>query len=194
LLSSGPPAPCPRFAHFLTKMRCAAKLRQRLGRRRTGRRTNCAIQQRDVVDNVRQNPGIVVRYDGPSEEQCHLNAVADQERTRQQGAGASSSGDWGEDPNWDSPPDPSMGGEWPPAPVWNADRNGLVRKLYGSGTFTRSCCLWTVECERAWCSRARCISCRHAGTHDSETCIAPGSAWRICDGRCGLHCPPSWLG
>lgn len=40
--------------------------------------TNCADQQQSVIDRIKQNPGFVPRYSGPSEDQCHLNDVVAQ--------------------------------------------------------------------------------------------------------------------
>jgi hypothetical protein len=40
--------------------------------------TNCAEQQQSVIDRVKNNPGFVPRYSGPSEDQCHLNDVVAQ--------------------------------------------------------------------------------------------------------------------
>jgi hypothetical protein len=37
--------------------------------------TNCAEQQRQVIDVIRQNPQLNFRYDGPSEDECHLNDI-----------------------------------------------------------------------------------------------------------------------
>ncbi|MEV0760426.1 hypothetical protein [Nocardia sp. NPDC050435] len=44
--------------------------------------TNCQQQQIDALKNQRENPGILFRYNGPSEEQCNLNRITEQERER----------------------------------------------------------------------------------------------------------------
>jgi hypothetical protein len=57
--------------------------------------TNCPEQQQGAIDRVKENPGLVPRYSGPSDEQCHLNDLVNQ-KVQQQGAhGSSFSGSGG---------------------------------------------------------------------------------------------------
>ncbi|PKV79838.1 hypothetical protein [Nocardia fluminea] len=44
--------------------------------------TNCQQQQDETLRIQRDNPAIILRYSGPSEEQCNLNYTAEQERGR----------------------------------------------------------------------------------------------------------------
>ena len=44
--------------------------------------TNCDQQQKGVIEFVRANPGVIPKYSGPSDEQCHLNDIVVQEMKR----------------------------------------------------------------------------------------------------------------